>query len=159
YRKQPEHVEKTSQLANILLTRLESMQPGDQVYVEALIATVRVLGLAGRFNEARSLHQGLIGTLYQTALELYQERRYAEPLLHLDEALTGNEEMDRSVLQLKAKTLAYLGRLDEARGLGDSLLRMYPTSPAVLRDRGRVEFVARQWSAAISYFERAIPFR
>lgn len=159
YRKQPTHVQRTSDLADILQSRLESLAITDEDYVESLIATVRVLGLAGRFEEARTLRRGLIGTLHQTANELYQEKRYSEALQYIDEALTGVDEIDFDVLRLKTKTLAYLGRIDDARRLSDELIQANPRSAAALRDRGRVEFVTRNWAPAIAFFERALPLR
>ncbi|GGK95320.1 hypothetical protein GCM10009769_11750 [Curtobacterium luteum] len=159
FRKQENHVGLTSELADLMKRRLDRVAPGEAGYVPTLLATVKLLGLAGRFDEARSLRTGLIGTLYQTAVELYQEKRYEEALLYIDEAITGAEESDLALRQLQMKTLAYLGNLKDARSIGDDLVRMYPQNAAVLRDRGRVEFIARNWGAAISYFQRAIPFR
>jgi tetratricopeptide (TPR) repeat protein len=159
FRKQPDHVERTGKLADLLKARFEKLQPENVMYVPSLLSTVKVLGLAGRFDEARALRRGLIGTLYQTAVELYQEKRYAEAIQYLDEALTGSDDIDLEVQRFRVKTLAYLGRLDEARLLGDQLVAQHPYSPSVLRDRGRVEFIARNWTDAIRYFERAIPYR
>lgn len=159
FRRRPDHVERTGTLADVLKRRLDQLVPGDSTYVTALLSTVKVLGLAGRFAEARALRSGLIGTLQQTALELYQEKRYSEAILYLDAALTGAPDLDLEVQRLRVKTLAYLGRTREARDLGDELVVQQPSSAAVLRDRGRVEFIARNWSASITYFERAIPHR
>lgn len=159
FRKQPDHVERTSKLADLLKARFEQLEPASTWYVPFLLSTVKVLGLAGRFDEARSLRVGLIGTLYQTAVELYQEKRYPEAIRYLDEALTGSDDVDLEVHSLRVKTLAYLGRMDEARLLGDQMVARHPTSPSVLRDRGRVEFVDRNWGESIRYFERAIPHR
>lgn len=159
FRTQSDHQARTSELADLLSGRFARLTPDDPLYVPALLSTVKVLGLAGRFEEARGLRQGLVGTLYATALELYQEKRYEEALGYLSEARTGSEEHDVEVDRLRVKTLAYLGRLKEARQLGDRLLLQFPSSPAVLRDRGRVEFIAREWKAAISFFEKAIPLR
>jgi len=159
YRKHPDHSNGTADLARISLRRFNALDPGDSGYVECLLATVRVLGLAGDFEAARSLRAGLFGTLRQTALELYQEKRYDEALKYIEEAISGNDEIDFEALRLKTKTLAYLGRYDEARRLGDQLISHNPRSSAVLRDRGRVEFTDRRWSAAITYYERAIALR
>lgn len=159
FRKQENHVALTSALADLMKRRLDGIEPGELAYVPSLLATVKLLGLAGRFEEARGLRMGLIGTLYQTAVELYQEKRYAEAVLYIREALTGSDEADMPLLQLQMKTLAYLGNLKEARATGDNLVRLHPRNAAVLRDRGRVEFIARNWDSAIEYFQRAIPFR
>lgn len=159
YRRQPDHEVRTAQLADVVLARFQTLAPGTREYVQSLFATMRILALANRFEDARALRGGLIGTLLASATELYQEKRYDEALMYADEALTGNDRVDRDTLLLKAKTLAYLGRLDDARRLGDALVAAEPTSPKVLRDRGRIEFVARDWPTAIRYFERAIPLR
>lgn len=159
FRKQPDHSVQTGVLADLMSARLATLSPGQDLYVPSLLSTVKILGLAGRFEEARGLRQGLIGTLHSTAIELYQEKRYDEALRYVDEAITGSHDIDEEVLQLKVKTLAYLGRLNEARSLSDDLIRLNPTSPSVLRGRGRVEFIAREWKTSIVYFERAIPLR
>ena len=159
FRKRPDYAEQTSALADLLLARLRAVDETDKTYVSALLATVKVLGLSGRLNEARELRQGLIGTLYQTGLELFHERRYQLALEHLDEALTGDQEVDLPANRVRMKTLAHLKRNDEARALGDKLVRNYPEDAGVLRDRGRVEQIDRKWSDAISWYERALPFR
>ncbi|MGW6194818.1 tetratricopeptide repeat protein [Kribbella sp. NPDC055110] len=159
FRKQQDPLERISALADIMREKLETLAPGDALYVPSLLATVKLLGLAGRFDEARGLRSGLIGTLHQTAIELYQQKRYSEALLYIDEALSGWDENDVELLRLRIKTLAYLGQFDEARSLGSKLMASHPASPSVIRDCGRVEFIARDWVAAIRYFERAIPHR
>ncbi len=159
YRKHPDYLDQTSALADLLVARLSTLEETDETFVGALLSTVKVLGLAGRLNEARELRQGLIGTLYQTGLELFQERRYEAALQHLEECLTGNAEIDLPAQQVLIKTLASLGRVQEARELGDELVAANPRNSAVLRDRGRVEQIDRKWSEAIRWYERAIPFR
>lgn len=159
YRKHPGYKHQTDSLASILVSRLATLETTDTTYVETLLSTVKVLGLAGRFEEARSLRQGLIGTLFETGRELFQERRWADALAYLEESLTGTDEIDLPAKQLIMKTLASLGRMREARELGDALVTKYPTSPSVLRDRGRVEQIDRKWKEAIRYYERAIPLR
>lgn len=159
YRKSADYKEQTDKLASLLYERLSDIDPADDTYVEALLSTVKVLGLAGRLQEARSLRQGLIGTLFQTGKELFQERRWAEALAYLEEALTGDDGVDLQARQLIMKSLASLERMSEARALGDELAAANPRSPSVLRDRGRVEQIDRKWAEAIRWYERAIPLR
>lgn len=159
FRKQPDYASQTTALADLLLARLRAIEPGDEIYTMSLLSTVKVLGLSGRLNEARELRQGLIGTLYQTGLELFHERRYQTALEHLEEALTGDADVDLPANRVRMKTLAYLNRMPEARALGDALVRDYARDAGVLRDRGRVEQIDRKWSEAIAWYERAIPFR
>jgi tetratricopeptide (TPR) repeat protein len=159
FRKDPNSASTTAELANVSKTRFEQKTTTDVDYVQSLLTTFRLLGMAGRFNEARDLRAGLIGTLFATANALYQEKRWAEALQYLDEALTGNQDLDRDALLLKAKCLAYVGKLDEARALGDALVASHHGSPKVLRDRGRIEFIGRNWDAAIVFYERALPLR
>jgi len=159
YRKSADYKEQTDKLASLLHERLNDLDPADDTYVEALLSTVKVLGLAGRLNEARSLRQGLIGTLFQTGKELFQERRWGEALAYLEEALTGDDEIDLPARQLIMKSLASLERMADARALGDELVAANPHSPSVLRDRGRVEQIDRKWANAIKWYERAIPLR
>ena len=159
FRKQPDYAAQTNALADLLLARLHSVAETDDAYVPALLSTVKVLGLSGRLKEAQQLRQGLIGTLYQTGLELFQERRYQIALEHLDAALTGDDEVDLAVNRVRMKTLANLKRMSEARALGEKLVRHYPEDAGVLRDRGRVEQIDRKWFDAISWYEKALPFR
>lgn len=159
FRKRPDYAQQTRAVADLLLARLRSMAETDEAYVPALLSTVKVLGLSGRLNEARELRQGLIGTLYQTGLELFQERRYELALEHLDEALTGDSEIDLPANRVRMKTLANLKRMAEARDLGDKLVRYYPQDAGVLRDRGRVEQIDRKWPQAIYWYEKALPHR
>lgn len=159
FRGNPDYQQQTVQIAHILKKRLDELPQTDPLYTPALLATVKVLGLAGRFDDALSLRQGLIGTLHETAQELYQQKRYQEALQYIDQALTGDKEIDKDFLRLRAKTLAYLGDLAQARSIGDDLIKNFPDSAAVMRDRGRVEFIARDWTKAIYYFQKAIPLR
>jgi tetratricopeptide (TPR) repeat protein len=159
YRARPDHVIRTSKLADVMTSRINSVSSDSAEYVPLLLAAVKVLGLAGRFNEARDLRQGLTGTMLLTANELYQEKRYDEALRFIDEALTGDLELDKQALQLKSKTLAYLSQFEASRRLSDSLLEAYPTDPSVLRDRGRIEYIARDWQQAIAFYQRAVPHR
>lgn len=159
FRKHPDYEAQTSALADLLASRLTTIDRADEAYVPALLSTVKVLGLSGRLNEARDLRQGLIGTLYQTGLELFQERRYQLSLEHLEEALTGDPEVDLTANRVRMKALAHLKRMPEARALGDELVRAHPEDAGVLRDRGRVEQIDRRWPDAIAWYERALPFR
>lgn len=159
YRQNPGYQQLTGEVADILQKRLEGLPHTDPLYTPALLSTVKVLGLAGRFSDAMKLRQGLIGTLHDTAQELYREKRYAEALQFINEALTGDKEIDKDFLRLRAKTLAYLGEFTQARSIGDELVRSFPDSAAVMRDRGRIEFIARDYAKAIYYFQRAIPLR
>lgn len=159
YRKNSESKEKTATLASLSKNRFDLKSVDDADYVLSLLTTFKLLGMAGRFQEAINLRSGLIGTLFATANVLYQEKRWDESLAYLDEALTGNDDLDRDALGLKAKCLAYVGRLEEARAIGDALIARNAKSPKVLRDRGRIEFIARNWDGAIGYFEQALPLR
>lgn len=159
YRKDPGHSRDTERLARICQRRLDRTDPTDPEYVQTLVATVRTLGLAGRFEEAMSVYRGLTGTFYQTAEQLYQERRWDEALPYMEQALTGDDELDLDVLRLKSKTLAYLKRTREAREIADKLVNRFPRTASVMRDRGRIEFIDRNWETALDYFRRAIPLR
>ena len=159
FRMRPDSQIRVEQLAETMKENVSAVDHSNPLYVPALLAAVKVLGLAGRFEEARSLRKGLTGTLLQTAQELYHERRYNEVLAPLEESLTGSDDVDKTALQLKIKTLAHLKRLPEARELGDRLVAQFPEDSSVLRDRGRIEYIDREWKRAIEYYERAIPFR
>lgn len=159
FRKQPNYLSETTVLADRLLARLQELSPTDETYTSSLLSTVKVLGLSGRLNEARELRQGLIGTLYHTGVELFHERRYDAALEYLEEALTGQPDVDLPANRVRIKTLAYLKRMPEARALGDELTQANPGDAGVLRDRGRVEQIDRRWLDAIEWYERAIPLR
>lgn len=159
FRARPDHRERTAKVAEMLRATVAALEISDVLYAPTLLAAVKTLGLAGRFDEATALRRGLTGTLLQTATELYHEKRYAEALAFIDEALTGIDEVDKGALQLRTKTLAYLGRSVDAITLGDQLVERYPHDAAVLRDRGRVAYILRDWSSAIEFYQRAIPYR
>ncbi|WP_159448850.1 toll/interleukin-1 receptor domain-containing protein [Demequina sp. NBRC 110053] len=158
-RKDPAHRRRLDHMASVVYTEFERLGPDNALYVTTMVSCVKLLGLAGRFEEAVAIRRDLRGVLLETATELYHEKRYGELLPYLEEAVTDRDELDLEVLRLKAKTLAHLNRIDDARALIASLIRRWPTHAGVLRDAGRVELIARNWDAAISYFQRAIPFR
>lgn len=159
FRARPDHRERTAKVAEALRATVAALEVSDVLYVPTLLAAVKTLGLAGRFDEATALRRGLTGTLLQTATELYHEKRYAEALEFIDEAVTGVDEVDKGALQLRTKTLAYLGMSVDAISLGDQLVAQYPHDAGVLRDRGRVAYILRDWDSAIDFYQRAIPHR
>ena len=159
FRQREDSDSRLDDLASRAKEYLTQISATDPTYVDALLSTFRLLGLSGRLEEAQALHRGLTGTLYATADLLYQERRYELALRYLEETLTGNESIDRDPLLLKARCLAYLGKVDEARELGNHLVARSPVDVKVLRVRGRIEYIDKNWREAIRYFEAGLSVR
>jgi tetratricopeptide (TPR) repeat protein len=147
---------------NDLASRAKSYFPttsmGTVLYVESLLSTFRLLGLASRLDEALALRSDLRGVLYQTAIELYQQRNYRQALGYF-ELVVGQDPFAPNTTLYIARCLAYLGQIDEARAMLSQLSGSGPTEARILRVRGRVEFIARDWDAAISYLEQALYLR
>ena len=153
-RGRPDHRARLADLADRSRTMLERTPPGSSAYVESLFATFRLLSLSGRLREALELHSGLFGTLMETAMDLYNENQYELALQYFEAVIEATEDNVRPKLFL-ARTLAHLGKADEARKVIDDLLHEAPDDFNLLRARGRVEFILRRWEPALEYFERA----
>jgi lipoprotein NlpI len=65
---------------------------------------------------------------------------------------------DASAYMDLAAELQALGERGEARAVLQRGLRLAPDEPGLLRQLGRLEFVERNWQAAITQFERASKF-
>lgn len=150
----PDRDVRLADLAEWSRATLEQAKPGSAVYVESLFATFRLLSLSGRLDKAMELHSGLFGTLMETAIDLYNEKQYELALRYFEAVIESTADDQRAKLFM-ARTLAYLGRGDEARQLVDRLLADRPNDFNLLRVRGRVEFILRNWDAALAYFEQA----
>jgi tetratricopeptide (TPR) repeat protein len=141
-----------------LATRSRSfllLSPHDsKVRVDSLLTTFRLLSWSGRLSEALELHSTLFGTLMETAIDLYNERRYEDALAYF-EAVIESTEANETAKLYAARTLAYLRRADEARGMIEDLLQSRANDPELLRVRGRIEVILRNWKSAVEYFERA----
>ena len=131
---------------------------GSTEQVDALLTTFRLLSWSDRLQEALELHRTAFGTLLQTAIDLYDERRYDIALHYLEAVIASTEDDIRAKLYL-ARTLANLGRANEARGVMVELLAKDPADVQLLRISGRVEFILRRWDRALEFFERARELR
>lgn len=151
---QPDRDARLADLAEWSRATLEQAKPGSAVYVDSLFATFRLLSLSGRLDKAMELHSGLFGTLMETAIDLYNEKQYELALRYFEAVIESTADDERAKLFM-ARTLAYLGRGDEARQLVDRLLADRPNHFNLLRVRGRIEFILRNWDAALAYFEQA----
>ena len=150
--------DRIADLANRSQSAFLATETGARVRVDALLATFRLLSWSGRLNEALELHRTAFGTLLQTAIELYDERRY-EDALHYFEAVIESTEDDRRARLYLARTLAHLRRTDEARSVMSELLAREPQDVELLRMAGRVEFILRKWERALEYYEHARELR
>jgi tetratricopeptide (TPR) repeat protein len=153
-RSRRDHDARVTDLANRSREMLQRTPTGSAIYVESLFATFRLLSLSGRLSEALKLHSGLFGTLMETAMDLYNEKRYELALRYFEAVIEATEDNEKAKLFM-ARTLAHLGRGDEARRVVDRLLVDEPNDFNLLRVRGRLEFILRRWEPALGYFERA----
>ncbi|MBE2316563.1 tetratricopeptide repeat protein [Solirubrobacter sp. CPCC 204708] len=158
FRRSDSFIEETADLAERSRAQLAAAEPGSATYVDSLLVTYRLLCWSGQLAAAIALRQNLYGTLYETAVELYNQRRYADARRYLELVIESTDD-NRSAKLYLARTLAYLGELPEARTLVDSILERSPNDHHAWRIRGRVEFIAREFASAISFYERSNELR
>lgn len=154
FRRDPEFQEKVSDLADRAKSLLETTPVGTIVYVDALVMTFKLLGWSMRLEEALKIRRNLYGTLMETAVELYHQRRYREARRYFELVIESTDSNARARLFL-ARTLAYLGEIEDARHVVEGVIAERPTDHHAWRVRGRVEFIARDFTAAIAFYERA----
>lgn len=158
-RKRSDYGVVMANLSCVLEEELKLIPEDSEKRAPLLISTVRAMALSNRFNEAKALWEGLTGAIFSSAEQLFHEKRYRESLEQLEACLSGDTQVDLKVECLRMKALANVDRFREAREIGDRLERENPNNARVLRDRGRVEYAARNWDEAIRFYERAIPNR
>lgn len=154
FRRGDEGSQALSRLADLSLESLRDTKVGTASYIDSLTTSFRLLALSMRLQDAFKLRQDLSGVLFQAAVELYQSRRYREALPYFEEVVQ-RQQGDIEPDLYRARCLAYLGRVGEAR---ETLSRL--TEPGdqarVLRVKGRVEYVAENYERAASYYELAL---
>jgi tetratricopeptide (TPR) repeat protein len=153
-RRRQDYRDRLADLATRSRDFLLSTSHGSTVRVDSLITSFRLLSWSGRLGEALELHRTLFATLLETAIDLYNERQYPEALHYFEAVIESTEANERAKLYA-ARTLAYLGRAEEARAMIDEVLEIEPESVEFIRVRGRVEFILRNWGNALDFFERA----
>lgn len=158
FRRREHFMPATSDLADRANARLESLDPGSALYVDTLLMTFRLLCWAGRLSEALAIRANLYGTLFETAVELYNQRRYGDARRYFELVIEGSAD-DREARLYLARTLAYLSEISDARAIIDALVDESPDDYHLWRIRGRVEYIARAFESAISYYERANELR
>jgi tetratricopeptide (TPR) repeat protein len=158
FRRREEFIEETGDLASRAEIQLELATVGSATYVDALLSTFRLLCWAGRLKDAIELRKNLYGTLFETAVELYNQRRYADARRYFEEVIESTDD-NRTALLYLARTLAYLGEVRRAREIVDEVLERSPNDYHAWRIRGRIEFIAREFRNAIGFYERANEIR
>jgi tetratricopeptide (TPR) repeat protein len=158
FRRVPTFQEHVSDLADRAKSLLETTPVGSVIYIEALVMTFKLLAWAMRLDEALAIRRNLYGTLMETAIELYHQRRYREAKRYFEIVIESTDDDLKAKLFL-ARVLAYLGEVDEARDLVDEILREHPKDHHAWQVRGRIEFIARDFRAAIAFYERANELR
>lgn len=157
-RRRDDYGARVNDLADRSREVLSEVQPGTATYVDSLFATFRLLSWSGRLEEAFTLHRSLFGSLMEVAIQLYNERRYDLALRYFDAVIEATEESESAQLY-RARTLAHLGRTSDARSILDELLAHQPDNFNIVRARGRVEFILRNWSSAREFYENARTLR
>ena len=158
FRRRPDFTTSVGELADRAMEVMQTTPTGTVVYVESLVLTFRLLAWAGRFDDAIAVRRNLYGTLFETAMELYHQRRYEEARRYFEVVIESTLDNTQARLYL-ARTLAQLGDVDGARALVDEVLRERPNDHAAWRVRGRVEYIGREFRAALGFYERAIELR
>ena len=108
-------ISATSDLADRARGRLDASTPGSATYVDTLLMTFRLLCWAGQLREALDVRANLYGTLYETAVELYNQRRYEDARRYFELVIESASDTRSAILYL-ARTLAYLKHYDDAGG-------------------------------------------
>lgn len=147
--------QRLANLANRAHDHLRTLDSRQPEYLYAMSSTMRLYGLSGDFSTALSLRSDLSGVLFETGLELYRSRRYAEARRYFEEA-TARYVGDLDSQLYLCRCLAYLDQLEEARALVTELLEQYTGSAYVMRVAGRIEYIAKNFSQAIAWYRQAL---
>jgi tetratricopeptide (TPR) repeat protein len=156
YFRQHRTQEAMSDLASRSLRFLDSLpRPYTAVFVDAAFSAFRLLGLAMRLRDAMELRRNLVGPIYAAGVELYREGRWEEALRCFETVLDWRGDDEGAQLYL-ARCYARVDRLEEAREMIERLLADKPGDRQALRVAGRIEYIARNWHAAMEYYRRAV---
>jgi len=156
YFRQHRTKEALDDLAGRSLRFLDSLpRPYTAVFVDAAFSTFRLLGLAMRLRDAMELRRNLVGPIYAAGIELYRECRWEEALRCFETVLDWRADDESAQLYL-ARCYARVDNIDEAREMIERLLANNPGDRQALRVAGRIEYIARNWQAAMEYYRRAI---
>lgn len=156
YFRQHRTPEAINDLASRSLRFLDSLsRPYTAVFVDAAFAAFRLLGLALRLRDAMELRRNLVGPIYEAGIELYRQGRWEEALRCFETVLDWRADDENAQLYL-ARCYARVDNIEEARDMIERLLANSPGDKQILRVAGRVEYIARNWHAAMEYYRRAI---
>jgi tetratricopeptide (TPR) repeat protein len=155
FRQRDDQRERADELAGEMLAFLDALTPGTRLHVSCALATFRLLGLALRITEARAVRANLLGPIFEAGVELYRQGRWRDALANFD-VIVGWYDDHMDALLYRARCLARLGDVAEARKVMGGLLASHPDDRQVLRVAGRVAYIARDWLEAIGYYRRAL---
>jgi tetratricopeptide (TPR) repeat protein len=150
--------DRVNDLATRSVGFLRRLEVGTPLYVDTLVNSFRLLGLAGRLQEAIELRADLFGALEQAATELYRKRSYELAVEYFDQVVAADPSNISARLYL-ARALASVGSISRARAEVNEADDRSPGNPYVARVRGRVEFVAGDLESAVTEYQRALSLR
>jgi tetratricopeptide (TPR) repeat protein len=155
FRQRDDQRERADELAGEMLAFLDTLTPGSRLHVSCALATFRLLGMALRIHDARAVRANLLGPIFEAGVELYRQQRWRDALASFDVIVSWYDDHLEALLY-RARCLARLGDLAEARKTMAGLLDRHPNDRQVLRVAGRVAYIARDWLEAIGYYRRAL---
>ena len=154
YRSDAYH-EVVSQLAKESKGYLDSLQVGSEEYAKFLPTVFRLVALTGDVDGARQLRRDLVGTLLETAIQLYNRREY-ETSLQYTRIILDEWPKDWRARLYRARCLTRLGDLEQAKKILEQLHAEQSWSVPVLHSLGRLEMEGEQWENALSWFSRGL---
>ena len=155
FRRRNDRADLIADLAERSLKTFQFRSPHKPLYVESLQTTFRLLVLADRYKDALELREDLHGVLYEAAIELYHEEKWVEAEQYFRQVVAGDPR-DLDARGYHARSLARIGRIDEARHILDEALEEHPNDRQLLRARARIENIAGDPGHARSYSNRAL---
>ena len=144
-----------SRLADEGKKHLSTLEVGSEGYAKFLPTVFRLIALTGDIDGARQLRRDLVGTLLETAIQLYNRREYDTSLKYGEIILTQWPNDWRARLY-RARCLTRLGRLGEAKKLLLQLHDEQPWSNPVVHALGRLEMEEDEWETALAWFSRGL---
>lgn len=144
-----------AQLAQESKKYLGTLEVGSEEYAKLLPTVFRLIALTGDIEGARQLRRDLVGTLMETAIQLYNRREY-ETSLKYTQIILDEWPNDSKARLYRARCLTRLGKLREAREILEQLHREQPWSVPVLHSLGRLEMEDEKWENALAWFSQGL---
>lgn len=134
---------------------LNTLELGSEEYAKLLPTVFRLIALTGDVDGARQLRRDLVGTLLETAIQLYN-RRENETALKYIQIILDEWPNDWQARLYHARCLTRLAKLKDAKEILQQMYNEQPWSVPVLHSLGRVEMEEEQLEKALTWFSKAL---